>query len=345
MEMPDNQMPEDCRGNPAIRPDQVLVAIPTLNEARHIERCLASLMDHDPFCEQVQFVVADGGSTDGTGEIVRTLARRRRNLVLLDNPDVLQSAGINRVVSERAGPGHSILVRCDAHAQYPPGYVRRVAEVFTACPEAASVVGVLDSRGDTCFQKACAGVVDTPLGSGGSAHRGGRRSGWADHGHHAGFRLEWFRRLGGYDPGFSHNEDAEYDHRLARAGGKLWLEGSLRTDYVMRPTPRALWVQYWRYGKGRARTVLKHRMRPRPRQIVPALSLMLQIICLALGPVWPPALGVPALYLAVLAAVSLVAAVRMRSACGLWAGVALFIIHNAWGAGFIRGLAKGTAPR
>jgi len=335
------QTPADPSGNEGLRPEHVLAVIPALNEARHVEECLASLMESDAFCERVLFVVADGGSTDGTREIVRALAAKRRNLVLLDNPEMLQSAGINRAALELAGPDHRILVRCDAHARYPNGYVRRVAEALAARPEAASVVGVLDARGHNCFQRASAWVVDTPFGSGGSAHRGGIRSGWVDHGHHAGFRLEWFRHLDGYDPGFSHNEDAEYDVRLTRAGGRLWLDGALRTDYVMRPTPRALWVQYWRYGKGRARTVLKHRMRPRLRQIAPALSLILQGLCLLIAPLWPPALGVPALYLAVLAAISIVASVRMRSACGMWAGVALLIIHTAWGAGFIRGLARG----
>ena len=341
MTLPDRKTVLAPAAAPAIRPEEVIVAVPTLNEARHIERCLMSLIDPDPFCERVRVVVADGGSTDDTRAIVQAMARTRRNLILLDNPGVLQSAGINRVVAELAGPDHRFLVRCDAHAQYPKGYVRRVAEALAARPEAASVAGVLDAGGQNCFQQASAWAVDTRLGSGGSAHRGGTRSGWTDHGHHAGFRLDWFRRLGGYDPDFSHNEDAEYDHRLGLAGGKLWLDGSLRTDYAMRPTPGALWRQYWRYGKGRARTVLKHRMRPRPRQVAPALALILQLSCLVLAPFWPPALALPALYLTVLAAASAVAVVRLGSLCGLWAGVALFIIHNAWGAGFLRGLATG----
>lgn len=317
----------------------VIVAIPTLNEATYIESCLSSLMD-DPFCDGVLFAVADGGSTDGTQPIVQKIAQQRSNLILVDNPEVLQSAGINRVVESLAGSGHRFLVRCDAHAVYPEGFVRRVVEALETRSDAASVVGVLDARGQGCFQRAAAWVVDTPLGSGGSAHRGGTRSCWVDHGHHAGFRLDWFRRIGGYDPTFSHNEDAEYDERLKQAGGRVWLDGTLRTDYVMRPTPYALWRQYWRYGKGRARTVRKHALRPRVRQIIPALALLVHVVALLLALIWPPALVVPVLYIAVLAAVSGVAVFRMRSTCGLWAGVALFIIHNAWGAGFLRGMGR-----
>ena len=171
----------------------------------------------------------------------------------------------------------------------------------------------MDSRGEGCFQKAAAWIVDTPLGSGGSAHRGGRASGPVDHGHHAAMDLDWFRRVGGYDAGFSHNEDAELDHRLRRAGGHIWLAAELRLDYWMRPSPARLARQYWNYGRGRARTVCKHGMRPRLRQIAPAVNLALialgaalAVIGLAGGSASLTALGLawPALYLGVLALAS-----------------------------------------
>lgn len=315
--------------------DQVLVAVPTLNEAAHIEACLASLIGDDPFMAQVRVVVADGGSRDDTRALVDTLTHRYPGLRRIDNPRRLQAAAINAVVADQAEPGHRYLVRCDAHATYPPGYVRAVADSLAARPEAASVATPMDAIGAGCFQRAAAWIVDTPLGSGGSAHRGGRRSGWVDHGHHAGFRLDWFRRIGGYDESFSHNEDAEFDHRLGQAGGKVWLDADIRLDYHMRPTPAALWRQYWNYGRGRARTVLKHRMRPRARQMIPVINLLGLMAGLILAPVLPVALIWPAAYALVLLAVSVTGAIRLRSLCGLGAGLVLGIMHNAWGAGFL----------
>lgn len=327
-----------------ITAEQVIVAIPTLNEKAHIERCLRSLIDGEAFCAEVQFVVVDGGSTDRTREIVAELSAHYNNIELIHNPDKLQSAGINRVASECGRREHEILVRCDAHAAYPPGYIRRVVAAFETLPDAASVTGVLDARGNNCFQKAAAWAVDTRLGSGGSGHRGGSVSKWVDHGHHAGFRLSWFQQLGGYDPTFSHNEDAEYDMRLTQAGGRVWLDHNLRVDYVMRPSWRKLFLQYWRYGKGRARTCLKHNIRPGARQVIPTAALILQIVSLIVGLVQPWALVVPALYLSALLAVSLAATAQLRSLCGLWAGAALFAIHNAWAGGFLYGLAMRREP-
>ena len=324
-------MAAEGQGTPA--PDDVLVVIPTLNEAAHIAACLASLRS-DEAGRTARLVIADGGSTDGTVAAARAADPAVR---IVANEGVLQSAGVNAAVAE-AGQGARYLVRCDAHSIYPPGYVRDVVAALEARPDAASVGSVLDSTGEGCFARALAWVVDTPLGSGGSAHRGGRRSGWVDHAHHAGFRLDWFRRIGGYDPTFSHNEDAEYDVRLRAAGGKVWLAADLRVGYAVRPTPRGLARQYWNYGRGRARTVRKHGLRPRLRQMIPVVNLAVLLACAALGFVLPPLWIVPASYLALLASVSAAGAMSLRGACGLWAGPALAILHNAWGAGFVAGL-------
>lgn len=328
--------------SPTVPADAILVAIPVLNEADHIEACLTSLLQGDPRLKDVRFVVADGGSTDGTRARLDALARDHPNLSWIDNPGRLQSAGVNAVVRQ-FGTGRAILVRCDAHATYPPGYVTRVADALAA-RGTDSLVVPMDARGTGCFQRANAWIVDTPVGSGGSAHRGGTRSGEVDHGHHAGFRLASFERIGGYDPDFSHNEDAEYDVRLAASGGRIFLDASVRLDYAPRRTARSLARQYFNYGKGRARTVLKHRIRPRLRQLFPVLNLAALVGALAVAPVLPLALLYPSLYAGALAASSVWMVVRHRSLCGLMSGPAAGVMHLAWASGFlVQGLRHALA--
>ena len=239
----------------AVQGSDILVVIPTLNEEAHIEACLRSLVNGDVRLSEVLIVVADGGSTDRTRTIVRNFAVDFPNVVLLDNPRRLQSAAIN-LAARTYNAGRRFMVRCDAHAIYPPDYVLQVAESL-ARRGVASVVVPMDAEGRTCFQKANAWVVDTPLGSGGSAHRGGRKSMFVDHGHHGGFDLKTFLHVGGYDESFSHNEDAEYDRRLTRSGGRIFLDADIRLAYLPRGTVGGLARQYFNYGKGRARTILK----------------------------------------------------------------------------------------
>ena len=315
-----------------IDPRSVLIVIPALNEAAHIESCLESLIS--PELNGVEVILADGGSSDETVALAKRFDGRCARVRIVENPDRIQSAGVDRAVAEAARPGHRVMVRCDAHAVYPAHYVRDVVAALEV-RGAASVVVAMDSAGRTGFARAAAWIVDTPLGSGGAAHRAGRKSGWVDHGHHAAFDLDWFRRIGGYDRTFAQNEDAEYDARLRRAGGRIWLEAGPRLTYWMRDRPSALARQYWGYGRGRARTLLKHRMRPRARQLIPVVHLLAQGICAVLAVVVTPwALVGPLAYLALLAGVS-VLGVRRLGREGLWAGVALGIMHTAWAAGML----------
>jgi succinoglycan biosynthesis protein ExoA len=321
----------------------VLVVLPALNEAAAIGPCLQSLIDGLPAPVRSgaqpgpDFVVADGGSTDGTQDIVRGFDAGGLGLRLIDNPGRLQSAGINRAAAG-AGPGHQLLIRCDVHALYPPGFIADLAAVMAAkrqeAPDLGSVVVAMDAEGQTGFARAAAWIVDTKLGSGGAAHRGGQQAGWVDHGHHAAFDLNWFNTIGGYDPAFSHNEDAEYDLRLAAAGGRIWLETGVRLRYFMRPGPGALARQYRNYGAGRARTLRKHARRPALRQMIPVVNFLGCLAGLALAPVWGWGLLWPGAYLLGLGAVSARGAQRMGPA-GLWAGVALLLMHNAWAVGFV----------
>lgn len=234
----------------------ILVVIPALNEAQAIEGVVDALAQDWPERYDVRIVVADGGSTDGTVQQVRRMAETRPWLSLLPNPKRIQSVAVN-LAARAAGQDADILVRCDAHADYPAGYVRRLVETLERTG-ADAVVVPMDSGGENCVQRAVAWVSDTPLGSGGSAHRGGRRSGFIDHGHHAAFRMESFRRAGGYDESFTHNEDAELDCRQRALGSRIYLDADVRIGYSPRATLGGLWRQYFNYGRGRSRTVRRH---------------------------------------------------------------------------------------
>ena len=322
---------------PVAEPREIIVAIPVLNEINHIEACVESLMQGDERLGEVRFVIADGGSTDGTRGLLDDMAERYPNLSWIDNPDRLQSAGVNAVAA--LAQHETILVRCDAHSIYPPGYITEGADALLR-RRVASIVVPMDAVGESCFQKANAWVVDTPLGSGGSAHRGGLESKYVDHGHHAGFDLSVFRAVGGYDPSFSHNEDAEYDTRVARFGGRIYLDAHIRLAYKPRATPWSLARQYFNYGKGRARTIRKHAIRPRPRQMFPVLNLLALAGCAALAPILPVWWVYPAFYASILLGASLYLAMKHGSICGLMAGPAAAIMHVSWALGLCRQLLK-----
>jgi len=317
-----------------ILPSDILAVIPALNEARHIETCIRSLMSGAPALREVPLVVADGGSSDETVAIVEGLKGEFPNLRVLHNPKRLQSAALNLAAEVEATAQTRVLVRCDAHSIYPENFILDVARSLYE-HGAASLVIPMDAVGETAFEKANALIVDTPLGSGGARHRGGKASGWVDHGHHAGFDIGWYRQIGGYDETFAANEDAEYDARLARAGGRIYLDASIRIKYIPRGSVTRLWKQYEGYGRGRARNLRKHGNRLKLRQAIPVLALAGSVTGALASLVYLPAILLPLGYLAILAGASVYVALKHRSVGGLYAGLAAGTMHMSWATGYL----------
>lgn len=329
---------------------RLLIVIPTLNEAAHIGPLLQGLL---PFAERraARIVVADGGSTDGTPGIVRDLAARSSRILLLHNPDRLQSAAVNHAVAAH-GAGADWLLRLDAHSSYPPDYGDVLLDEAQASGADAVVVSML-ATGFAPLQSVIALAQNSRLGNGGAAHRNATAGRWVDHGHHALMRLAAFRAVGGYDPQFSHNEDAELDHRLRAAGHRIWLTAATQVTYFPRRTLSALMRQYFNFGRGRARNLRKHRIWPGPRQaVVAALAPLLALAVLApLAPVfalplllWGLGCLTGGLWIGGASQLGAGRSAPARLWRGVQAGVVAGLMHLAWSAGFWAQIWRAPPP-
>lgn len=322
----------------------LLIVIPCLNEADHLPKLLAQLMEE---AHGALVVVADGGSHDGSRDIVSAAALDHANLVLINNPRRIQSAAVN-LAARRFGAGRRWLLRIDAHADYPSRFIERLHDAAGEM-RATSVVVPMVTRGVTCFQKAAAAAQNSVLGTGGAPHRHSGRGQWVDHGHHALFDLALFMAVGGYDENFPANEDAELDRRLLAAGGRIWLEPQAGITYYPRKSAGALFHQYRRYGQGRARNLKRHPVPVKLRQMLP-LAVTPAILAAVLGAIFaavrPEALllAVPMLvWIAGSLAAGIILGAQDRSGCAACSGAAAIVMHAGWSLGFI--METSTARR
>jgi succinoglycan biosynthesis protein ExoA len=309
----------------------ILIVIPCLNEEAYIGGLVTKLVQNVAGLP-TRIVIADGGSTDKTLSIIAELTRQFPNVILLNNPKRLQSAAVNLAVATY-GDQADILIRMDAHADFPEDYVHQlVAEQNTT--NADSVVVAMETVGTTDFQRAVAAAQNSKLGNGGSAHRIIGSSGqWVDHGHHALMRITAFRTAGGYDENFSHNEDAELDIRMQKCGFKIWLTGKTSHTYYPRSAPYPLFRQYYKYGEGRARNLLKHRTRPRLRQMVP-VAVAPAVLMLILAPL-AGIFAIPCLiWTAICLSYSVLLAIKAKDPTIALSGPAAMIMHVGWSLGF-----------
>jgi succinoglycan biosynthesis protein ExoA len=320
----------DAAEDSALQTERAFAVIPCLNEASHIEALIRHLLADSAWRDPL-IVVADGGSTDGTVDIVERMAATDRRVRLIENPRRLQSCGVN-MAAARFGRGRRWMVRVDAHAGYPADYVSNLlAEALRT--GAASVVVGMNTVGQGGFQTAAATAQNSVLGAGGSAHRCGGKADWVDHGHHALFDLDAFFGVGGYDESFGANEDAEYDIRLARSGGRVWLTDAVQVEYYPRTTAHALFRQYVNYGKGRARTLVRHRLKPKLRQLLP-VGVAPALLLAPFGLIWP-VLALPAVLWAIgCLALGVLLGLKTKRPEALAAGWAAMVMHLAWSVGF-----------
>lgn len=323
------------------------VLVPVLNEERYIEASVEA-MRRQRFPGELEFLFADGGSTDRTREILERLARQDPRIRVFDNPRGSVSSGLNVALSHARGRW---VLRMDAHTVYPDDYallgVRRLDRGDTRW-----VSGPQVPRGQGPVSRAVALALSGPLGRGGSRKWGQTGDGPGpeyelDTGVFAGV---WERatllEYGGWDERWPRNSDSEMAARFLARGERLVCLPAMGAEYVPRDTLAGLWRQYFGYGEYRARTYRHH-----PHSMRASHLLAPGIVLTAAAAVAAPR---PLRRLARLgqlgyAGTLIAAAVRARPRAGARAEAALVpvvlaVMHFAHGLGQLRGWRRHGPP-
>ena len=312
----------------------VTIAMPAFNEEKYIEACIASVQAQDYPADHVEILIADGRSTDATRDILARLTAADPRIQMIDNPARLQAAGLGLLVKAASG---EVIVRMDVHCEYAPDYVRRCVETLERTG-ADNVGGAQRARAKTFFQRALCAALGSPLGVGGAKYRSAEAEGFVDTVFLGAFRRRVFETIGLWDPGAITNEDAELNQRILESGGQIYLSRDIVVHYYPRESYRALATQYFRYGRGRARTLLKLGRFPTLRPMLPFAMVVGGVALIALPPLWPIAPAAAAAYALATGA----EAVRVGGKLGPLAIPTVWgifpVLHASHGAGFAAGL-------
>lgn len=298
----------------------------------------------------METIVADGGSTDGTRKVIelyRTMHPEHK-VVFVENPDRIIPAGLNRAIEASTG---EILMRLDGHSRPSQGYLEACVRLIQD-GRGDMVGGVLDivPRDGSWQARSVAAAVSNPVGVGDSHFRFSKEAQEVDTIAFCAFRREWIERIGNYDESLLSNEDYEFNSRLRKAGGKIWLEPSLRVQYFPPATILRLHKQYWRYGYWKARMALRFPETLRWRQFLPPAVLLVGLVLLAGGFLsawlWWILSLISCLYGALLLATSVTQACR-RADLILLVGMPISIatMHVSWAGAFLWSLATGSRKR
>lgn len=317
----------------------VSVIVPCYNEQENIVSLLDAILAQTYPGDQMEVVIADGISQDRTREVIRQFAQAHPvpALRVVENARRTIPSGLNLAMSSAQG---DIIVRLDGHSIPIPDYVEKCVEAIES-ERGANVGGVWLIRpgGHSWIARGIAAAAGHPLGAGDASYRLGGLARAVDTVPFGAFRRTLIDRIGGFDETLLTNEDYEFNVRIRRAGGIVWLDPRIRSTYVARSTLTALAKQYWRYGFWKLRMLIRYPGTLRLRQAVPALFVLgtvgLAVAALFLAPA-RMLLGIElSLYLVALLAGGIDVAIRDGDA-GLIPGtmLAFATMHMAWGSGF-----------
>ncbi|MBX3048813.1 MAG: glycosyltransferase family 2 protein [Anaerolineales bacterium] len=322
---------------------QVSVIIPCFNEESTIAGVLQAVYAQDFPHADLEVVIADGLSTDGTRTAIAAFQTEHPDLsiTVVDNPQRLIPAALNRAIAAARG---EVILRLDAHCVPQPGYIARSLEALQA-GRGWNVGGVWQvvPGGPGWMAAAIAAAAAHPLGVGDALYRYTTQAQEVDTVPFGAFRRALVAEIGGFDESLHSNEDYEFNTRIRAAGGKIWLDPQIKSLYYARSSLPALASQYARYGYWKLRMLRRYPGSLRWRQAIPPL-FVLALLGLSLGGLWWPWLHKLLIaqvvsYVLLLLAAAAERAIRTRN-IGLLFGMPLAIatMHISWGGAFLRSL-------
>lgn len=304
-------------------------------------RCLGAVAHQDYPSNQIEVLVADGMSEDGTFELLRDWAAEYKNRYVFQNPGKIVPTGLNILIPKTKG---EVIIRVDGHCVIAPDYVSNCVQHLEE-EGVDGVGGPMHTIGEDLISQVTALAMSSKFGVGNSSFRTETgQTKLADTVPFPAYTRTIIEKVGLYDEELVRNQDDEYNYRIREVGGKILLAEDVLSEYFSRGSLKKLWKQYFQYGFWKVRVMQKHPRQMSLRQFIPLIFVLSVItaIVLALSVSWGwiVLLTILGIYVAInLGFSALIAAKKGWELLGLLPA-AFAIIHVSYGLGFLLGLFK-----
>jgi succinoglycan biosynthesis protein ExoA len=321
--------------NAADRP-LVSIVMPVRNEAAYLDDSFRAIDAQTYPADRMEILVVDGGSTDATVETVRRRSESDPRTRLLGGAGVNTPRAMNVGIEASRG---AYVAKVDGHGFVNPAFIALAAETLDGDPAVGCVGGIIEPMATTAVQRAIQVARFSRLGVGGGVYTARPVRQDVDTVQCGVYRRSVLDAIGGFDPDMQFGEDEEINHRVRAAGARIVLEPAMQFRYHVRPTLKALFRQYFNYGRARIKVVRKHPGFLRPKHLVPSIVVVALAVSVPLGllSIWVPVIVIGGYVVALLIA-GVVLAVRASSANAVVVAGALACLHLGYGLGMLRGL-------
>jgi glycosyltransferase involved in cell wall biosynthesis len=196
---------------------KVSIVTPSFNQARYIEATIRSVLDQDH--PSLEYIIVDGGSTDGAVDVIRKYADKLAWWV--SEKDNGQTDALNKGFSQATG---EILAWMNSDDTYEPGAVAAAVDYLTKHPEVGMVyanTNFIDEKNrvigrfhaaQTDYRRLRQGYVHIPQQA-------------------TFFRADLWRQVGPLDPDFYFAMDYDLWVRLAKLAPFAYLPGQTWANF------------------------------------------------------------------------------------------------------------------
>jgi GT2 family glycosyltransferase len=224
-------------GLPDPRPSVSLV-VTVLNEAAALPALLESIEAQTVRPDEVVF--ADGGSSDGTRELLDAWAESWTGAVILAAPGTNIAQGRNHAIRHARG---EVIAVTDAGVALAPTWLARLLDALTLDPDAAAAAGFFRAEAHNIFEWAMGATV-LPLEDEIEAQR------FLPSSRSVAFRRAAWEAVGGYPEWLDYGEDLVFDLALRAAGERFVWTPDAVACFRPRGTLSAFFRQYYCYARG-----------------------------------------------------------------------------------------------
>ena len=309
------------------------------DEADHLPAALRALQRQTYPAAAIEIVVVDGGSQDGSCELVRRFAESDPRIRLLGGPGVNCPVAMNLGIEASGG---ELIAKIDGHGYVDPEFIERAVDRLCADGRVGCAGGLIDPIATGPVGRANSIARFSVLGVGRGPYTTARTVQEVDTVQCGVYRREALEAAGGFDGGLQFGEDEELNYRVRGAGYTILFDPDMRFSYRVRPTLASLWRQYRNYGRARVKVVRKHPGFLRPKHAVP-LALVCGLGAAAAAPLVSPRLRplcavAAGGYAAVVLGGGLALSARERYSRPWLVSASLATLHLGYGVGSLQGI-------
>jgi glycosyltransferase involved in cell wall biosynthesis len=318
----------------------ISILIPCLNEESYIGNVLDDIVNQDYPKEFLEVFCIDGRSTDSTKKIIAQYIDKYPFIKLLDNPERTVPFALNIGIKKSQG----MVMIMGAHASYPKTYISDLFKWMNTL-NADNVGCALEAKppDDSKKSLAISKALSHPFGVGNALFRlGVKEPKLVDTVTFGFYCREVFDRIGYFDEGLIRNQDDEFNARLIKNGGRIFLVPGLKIWYYTRNTFKKLWKMYFQYGYFKPLVAKKVGRPATLRQLIPSLFLCSLFLLFALSSINRVFLylfiALIILYLIITISVSFQISSKNKITLIPFSILSFFVLHFSYGFGYLRGI-------